>query len=424
LSKSFPYITLAAYAPKSEGFENGEDYEGQEDQSKGGNEQEGGREPAPDLVINQAIQNEYDTESQDQEDQFMVPVVSAGSAALVIVALLATLAVRRNARRQSMWKEDAVKDAAESVDDLELDGFYDADAVSKKRRKKGMKKQQSLHMRDSLREMVESEGDEKSDASSSLVGRLLTSAAGVIPACAARDEGDANADDKANNSRGSGDTHSSSDVSEGKSDTHSKDGTFPSEFEGNAVVKPNLVPISDPDSFDDDVHEPLPPSRIASARRDEMPIRLTSIQRQEESPGNRATHAHESFLAKYWNPLSGNILPLGSYFSGTGYAKDENSKGDFTPRTPATDQDARWSDISSQNEDFELDKEWDPDDASFNSCEIDREIFSPTSTKLMLSDEDEVELLKAPAGTKYNLEKLRTPPAKARSAHYPHRTLK
>ena len=443
----FPFITRAEYHRGSSSGSSNIDVTG----SSGSND------PPADGNAASALLNEdildLDT-GDDSTNQFIIIVASACAAGLAFCLLLGVLAYLHQQRRKSYWREDAARNSNSITNKIKDAALEDLEDDNNSNNSKRRNKQQSLHLRDSLQEMHNHEQhpqDGQSDAGSSRLGRLLsTAAAAALPAPPSDDDG-LEKPGVVNRKRSTS-TSSCSRSDEEEAIPHpannnnnqdtgdvADDLTCPSDFEGNAVIRPNLVPVPtyNLDRFQDEggMLEPLPPpSRTASARRDELPVSLNNTATPTSSrtdafltptkhhPSSK-TSSQEGFLAKYIHPIAGSVsLP---YFGSSGADdtadnnKDkDNKQGEISPRTEATtpeddlDIDARWSDISSEldlgnktDDDFEMDQAWDPDDASVNSSECGKDVFSP-----MAKTSDEVRLLKSTENLKYNLVKIKTLP--------------
>jgi len=227
--------------------------------------------------------------------------------------------------------------------------------------------------------------------------------------------------------------------------------TCPSDFEGNAVIRPNLLQVPDsltrlqlqPEngeaiSVASIMHEPLPPpSRTASARREERPITLaifsSSLADAYTTPTKKSSQSAAGggggIVSKIFQPT------IAVFRHQDGEQQNMNSKGEVSPKTEATTPeqdlrgmmpddedmlDVRWSEISSEfgsfgggddgdtktdgEDDFAMDQAWNPDDASVNSSEYNagRDVFSPMAG----ATNDEVRLLKSTEGLKYDLHKI------------------
>lgn len=429
LVEEFPYITEAAYWRGSA--------LGDED----------AREPPTNMNGEDFVSPFLDSpiafdSQQNSDDQWIIVVGSACGAAAGFFMLLAFVYVVKEKQRRAFWRDDGhlnstpvkTTGVAPPEEDAALDEPLDDGFTKSPNKRRCMRdaKQQSLHLRDSLRGGCPSTQDEElSDAGSSRLGRLLSSASVAVlpPPCAKLSLSENNVFEKPRgddvNGSGDQDTSSCSHESSNESVQSKEYDTCPSDFEGNAIVKPNLLPITDLERFnDDDPHNPLPPSKTQAGGRDDT---LISIDLEDTTGAiqARSRSTQEGFLAKYFHP--GNILPLSSaglsYFGSATHGDDDdgndadceapNKQGQqtLTPRTATTagDHDSRWSDVSSDyrtDDDFELDRAWDPDDTSVNSSENGKDIFSPMNCR-----NDEVRLLDSHSLGKhtYNLGKLRTP---------------
>lgn len=434
----------------------------------------------------------------DSTDQMIIIAASACGAAIVFCLLLGLLAYHlHHHRRKSYWREDNQSTTSSNnsksklnhpagaavaiQEDAALEGMEGGRRMSSPRGR-GSSKQQSLHLRDSLQQthdleklpMAIIEGDEQSEAGSSRLGRLLSTAAAAIllPSndgdydygnSAAGLEKPGVVNRKQSNSTSSSSCSPSDDEGAAAPQQQQQrilldnrhhqlvdpdaadDVTCPSDFEGNAVIRPNMVPV--PSNLDHAnlghiMHGALPPpSRTASARRDELPIASNSSNLHNVYPntpfatptkaaantnnGKASSSTQGGFMAKYIHPIAGNVsLP---YFGSAGADDSPNSKhkGGISPNTQATtpeddidiDIDSRWSDISSEldlgnktDDDFDMDQAWDPDDASVNSSEYGKDAFSPMAAAPSPSSKrnDNVRLLQTTDGLKYNLHKVKS----------------
>jgi len=468
ISQEFSFIEYAAYKRGSyeqKDVEGSATERGSNDSSSSANVEEGSTHNQ--LFHDQlfAKERDDDTENRDTREQFLIVVASACATCLLLCALMGVLALLHHRRRKAFWREDtpitsqhynnkrflassgtaigsyscgntiSPADAADAA-------FEDMEGLqgdSTKRRNSGARQYQSLHLRDSLRETHAQQLDAQSEGGSSRFDRLLSSA-DVLPSSitsgnsAAHEETGKPAQDGRVDPAGEGHDTSSSTASvhSAKGDDDGDDLTCPSDFEGNAIIKPNLVPVTDTDldRFNDGMLRiPIPPSRTASARCDEMPIYLpqteTSFSTPEKQPRTADTRSRpkpqqEGFLSKYFHPLGSVSLPyFNSTCSGNNNSIDESrdgnveKEGEVSPRTATTagdvDIDARWSDVSSDlgdrtDDDFEIDKAWDPDDTSVNSRE-NGDGFSPMAPS-ELRHSDEILLLESSEQRHYNLGKL------------------
>lgn len=484
LQEEFPYITEATYTRGSAAAAAANDNDNNNDNIAGDKREAStdiGNDEGPDAKEVSALMDSplgLDGDNVNSQQQFLIVVGSACGAAFVFCILVVFLFVQRQRQRRAFWRDDrrptahsgcnktpiCVPEIDAALDDGSLDqGYYygaPKRSPSKRFSLKSDAKQQSLHLRDSLRDMTGAmqDPDVVSDAGSSRIGRLLTSAAVAATSCAksatGEDGGDQNLDKKdngepdiANNSTNpmeDQDTSSCSNDESSNESVHSKEGydTCPSDFEGNAIVKPNLLPVTNLDRFsNDDPHNPLPPSQTAAAQQDDSLVILSTDDEDEQPSSPPASFSlatppkttQEGFLSKYFNPITGSILPLGSYFSSPAHGDEEEEEDDgneadcegpyyqtphnkkrqdlLTPRTAGTtigEQASQWSDVTSgykTDDDFAVDGAWDPDDTSINSSENGKDIFSPMSS----SDDDETRLLDSLGKHSYNLHKLRTP---------------
>ena len=438
------------------------------------------------------------------QQQFIIIVASACGAGLIFCLLMVLLCYLHQQRRKAYWREDTahnhnnntgMKGEDAALEDLESssEGIHSNNGSNNNKRRGRLslrgsnKKKSSLHLRDSLQDWhdlntVQLPPAQKStptspnDAGSGrLMGSILsTAAAAMLPALGdddnslekpgvvhrkrsnstsscSRSEEEDSLPQPGNNRQQRGNAVATGDVAD--------DLTCPSDFEGNAVIRPNLVPVpTNMDQFNDDgdnndniggdndivhiAHEPLPPpSRTASARRDELPISMNSRVNSASSPPSNTTDtfttptkttrsrssSHDGggggFMAKYIHPIAGSVsLPyFGGSFDGAADSANRNSnspsgnKKNISPRTEATtpekdvDTDARWSDISSEldvdmgnktDDEFDNDDTWDPDDASITSSQCGKDVFSPMTAS---RTNDEIRLLKSIEGLKYNL---------------------
>lgn len=468
ISQEFPFIKYAAYKRgpyEQKDVEGSATESGSNDSSSSANAEEGSTH---DQLLNDQLfaqERDDDTENRDSREHFIIVVASACATGVVVFALMGVLALFwRNERPTTAQNYNNKRFVASSGTTGTAIGRYScgntmnplaaADAAfedmeglegdSTKRRKSSPKQHQSLHLRDSLRESHGQQPDAQSESGSSLVGRLLSSAssaaANVLPSSitsgnsASQEETRKPAQDGTADPAGEDHDTSSSTASfhSARDDDDGDDLTYPSDFEGNAIIKPNLVPVTDTnlDRFNDDMLRiPIAPSRTASARCDEMPIYLPQTEASFCTPQklsgtvdtrSRPKPPQEGFLSKYFHPLGTVSLP---YFNSTCSGENNSidgskdgivkKKGEVSPRTATTagdvDVDARWSDVSSDlgdrtDDDFEMDKAWDPDDTSVNSRE-NGDGFSPMApTELRHSDE--ILLLKSTGQRHYNLGKL------------------
>lgn len=479
LQEEFPYITEATYTRGSAANNNPNNVAGDKREASTDIGNDEGDEKEVSALMDSPLG--VDGEKAGSQQQFLIVVGSACGAALVFCILVVFLWVQRQRQRRAFWRDDrrptahsgcnmtpiCIPEIDAALDDGSLDQGYYYRASTKKSPSKRFShksdaKQQSLHLRDSLRDMSAlQDPDVVSDAGSSRIGRLLTSAAVAATSCAksvtGEDDGDQNLDKKdigepatAHNSANpmeDQDTSSCSNDDSSNESVRSKGegyDTCPSDFEGNAIVKPNLLPVTNLDRFsNDDPHNPLPPSQTAAARQSDSLVILSTDDEGEQptsppasfSLSTPAKTSQEGFLSKYFHPISGSILPLGTYFNspahdrgGSEEEEDDGNDADceepyyrtpynkrrqdlLTPRTAGTtigEQASQWSDVSSgykTDDDFAVDGAWDPDDTSINSSENGKDIFSPMSS----SDDDETRLLDSSGKHSYNLHKLRTP---------------
>ena len=410
--------------------------------------------PAVSPLLNDNIFTGEDNDTDDSTDQFIIIVASACAAGLVFCLLIGCLCYLHQQRRKSFWREDAAhinntasmnKGGDSALEDLE-------GAKDTKRRGRlsvrGSSKQKSLHLRDSLQERHDLETVQyptQSDAGSSRLGGVLSSAAAaMLPTLGDGDmEKPCVVHRKRSNSTSSCSRSEEDSLPPPHNNRHHEaaiadDLTCPSDFEGNAIIRPNLVPVpTNVDRFNDNnedldiMHEPLPPpSRTASARRDELPISMNRVNSSASNTTDAFTtptksrmrsssHEGGGFMAKYIHPITGSVsLPYfgGSFDGATGNDNaDSGNKKNISPHTQATtpDTDARWSDISSEldidlgnktDDEFENDDNWDPDDASITSSQCEKDAFSPMKAT---KTSDETRLLKSTEGLKYNLGKIR-----------------
>ncbi|CAB9511829.1 expressed unknown protein [Seminavis robusta] len=218
--------------------------------------------------------------------------------------------------------------------------------------------------------------------------------------------------------------------------------TCPSDFEGNAFVEPNLIPVAhidlDSDFTHDNVPNPLtPPSQVASTRSQSHqsasaqsssmfssslsflypqpppppPTRATQQESAPQDPhADQEPNPQEGFvLSRLMSGKTGSILPMASwglsYFGGAAQEEDDpnidsdalaasDTKVKPSPaKTHATtDASKGWSSegegYKTDDDNFTLDKAWDPDDNSMNSSQNETDVFSGI-------EDDEVRLLKS-----------------------------
>ena len=409
-------------------------------------------------LLNDNIFTGEGNDTDDSTDQFIIIVASACAAGLVFCLLMGYLFYLHQQRRKSFWREDAahinnnaIINKGEDAASEDLEG-----AKNTKRRgrssMRGHDKEKSLHLRDSLQERHDFEtvqlptwqSTSQSDAGSSRLGGVLSSAAAaMLPALGDSDiERPGVVHRKRSNStsscsRSEEDSLPQPDNKQYQEAVIADDLTCPSDFEGNAIIRPNLVPVptnvdryNDNNEVHDIMHEPLPPpSRTASARRDELPISIGRVNSAShttdafttptKSRVRSSSHEGGGFMAKYIHPIAGSVsLPYfgGSFDGATGNGNaDSDNKKNISPHTHATtpDTDARWSDISSEldidlgnktDDEFDNDDNWDPDDASITSSQCEKDAFSPMKAT---KNNDETRLLKSTEGLKYNLGKIR-----------------